>query len=163
MFIEDPVFILGNTVILNHLGHPNRRSEIVGIKPVLEKLGLTIVEMKPPACMDGGDVLVTGKEILIGLSSRTNEQGIEFVRQTFCNHIVRGIPVEEGLHLKSAISVLDEETLVVCGNHAGQSILAKIQSSEKPIYKIVTVPDMVSSNVLVHFIQFFQDLSLISF
>ena len=39
----------------------------------MEKLGLKIVEMKEPGCMDGGDVLFTGREFFVGISRRTNE------------------------------------------------------------------------------------------
>jgi len=148
VFIEDPVFILGQIAVLNHLGHPSRRSEVEGILPVLKQLGLKIIEMKEPACLDGGDVMVTGKEIIVGLSSRTNEEGVSVLRSGFPNYVVRAIHVAEGLHLKSALSVLDEETLVVSGTTAGQTMLTSIQSPESPIYKIVTVPDVTASNVL---------------
>jgi len=148
VFIEDPVFIVGNTAILNILGHPSRRSEVDGILPVLKQLGFTIIQMKEPACLDGGDVLVTGKEIIVGLSSRTNEEGVAVVRSAFSNYKVRAISVAEGLHLKSALSALDEDTLVVSATTGGQTMLSEIQTPENPIYKVVTVPDITASNVL---------------
>ena len=43
------------------------------MKKMMEKLGLKIVEMVEPGRLDGGDVLFTGKEFFVGLSSRTNE------------------------------------------------------------------------------------------
>ena len=33
--------------------------------------------------LDGGDVLFTGREILVGLSSRTNQAGVEAVQAAF--------------------------------------------------------------------------------
>jgi len=33
--------------------------------------------------LDGGDVLFTGREILVGLSSRTNQAGVEAVEAAF--------------------------------------------------------------------------------
>lgn len=52
------------------MGHESRRGEEVAIQKELEKLEMAIVEMKPPATLDGGDVLLTEREVLVGLSSR---------------------------------------------------------------------------------------------
>lgn len=46
------------------------------MKAVMENLGLRIVEMKEPGCMDGGDVLFTGREFFVGISQRTNEVAV---------------------------------------------------------------------------------------
>ena len=54
-------------------GHENRRGEKVAMKKMMEKLGMKIVEMVEPGCMDGGDVLFTGKEFFVGLSTRTTK------------------------------------------------------------------------------------------
>ncbi len=43
------------------------------MKQMMEKLGLRLVEMVDPGRLDGGDVLFTGREFFVGLSSRTNE------------------------------------------------------------------------------------------
>lgn len=49
------------------------------MKKTLENIeGLTVVEMKEPACMDGGDVLFTGREFFVGMSDRTNQVSIDF-------------------------------------------------------------------------------------
>jgi N-dimethylarginine dimethylaminohydrolase len=37
----------------------------------------------PSVKLDGGDVLFTGREILVGLSSRTNQAGVEAVEAAF--------------------------------------------------------------------------------
>jgi N-dimethylarginine dimethylaminohydrolase len=42
---------------------------------------LSVVD--PSVKLDGGDVLFTGREILVGLSSRTNLAGVEAVRAAF--------------------------------------------------------------------------------
>lgn len=63
-------------VVINFLlllGHSNRRGETVAMKRVMEGLGLTVVDMVNPATMDGGDVLFTGKEFFVGISTRTNK------------------------------------------------------------------------------------------
>ena len=37
------------------------------------KVGLHVKDMVDPGRMDGGDVLFTGREFFVGLSSRTNQ------------------------------------------------------------------------------------------
>lgn len=55
------------------LGHESRRGETVAVKEALGKIpGLSVVEMVDPGRMDGGDVLFTGREFIVGLSHRTN-------------------------------------------------------------------------------------------
>ena len=41
----------------------------------MQRLGLKTVEMVGGATMDGGDVLFTGREFFVGLSTRTNQVG----------------------------------------------------------------------------------------
>ena len=48
---------------------------------------LTVVEMTDPARMDGGDVLFTGREFLVGLSDRTNQVSVSYTA-TFLPNIV---------------------------------------------------------------------------
>lgn len=61
------------------LGHASRRGETIALKEAVLSLGLKVVEMKPPGLMDGGDVLFTGREFFIGLSSRTNKVHLNFI------------------------------------------------------------------------------------
>lgn len=67
------------TVIYISLGHASRRGETIALKEAVLLLGLKVVEMKPPGLMDGGDVLFTGREFFIGLSSRTNKVHLNFI------------------------------------------------------------------------------------
>lgn len=73
VFVEDPAVVLGNRAILTHMRPPSRAGEVQPMRPVLEELGFDIVEMNDPgAYLDGGDVMFTGREFLVGLSCRTN-------------------------------------------------------------------------------------------
>ena len=66
------------------MGAPSRRGEVNGVKAALEQLKSQhvlsdIVVMQSPATLDGGDVLTMEKEILVGLSKRTNSEGVEWL------------------------------------------------------------------------------------
>ena len=66
-------------------GHVSRRGERVAMKAMMEKLDLKVVEMTAPGFMDGGDVLFTGREFFVGLSSRTNQVCVR-IGVTLCVH-----------------------------------------------------------------------------
>lgn len=76
VYVEDPVVVFDGTALITKIGHPTRLGESRNMKRVLQQLDFRIVELSevsPRATMDGGDVLFTGKEFLIGLSARTNK------------------------------------------------------------------------------------------
>lgn len=65
----------------------------------------------PDAKLDGGDVLWTGREILVGLSSRTNDKGVQAVQEAFPGYPVTGIEVAGPLHLKTLLTLCGQDTL----------------------------------------------------
>jgi len=76
VYVEDPVVVFDGTALITKIGHPTRIGESRNMKRVLANLDFRIVELSdisPNATMDGGDVLFTGKEFLVGLSTRTNK------------------------------------------------------------------------------------------
>lgn len=76
VFVEDPVVVLDGIALLTQMSPPSRSGEVVAIRGVLEELGLTVISMQQPGSyLDGGDVLFTGREFLVGLSQRTNKVG----------------------------------------------------------------------------------------
>jgi N-dimethylarginine dimethylaminohydrolase len=51
--------------------------------------------MTDPALMDGGDVLFTGRELFVGLTSRTNKDGVESLAKAFPKYPVTAIDMDE--------------------------------------------------------------------
>jgi dimethylargininase len=100
------------------------------------------------ARLDGGDVLTVGDHIFIGLSTRTNEAGVAFFRQV-CQPLgksVHAIPVPAGLHLKSAVSLLDDTVLLAADDSNGRQIATAIAAAAA--LSVIYVPDTVCCNVL---------------
>jgi dimethylargininase len=76
-----------------------------------------------PATLDGGDVLVLGKTVYVGLSTRSNKEAV-----TQLNHLLgdfgyaaRGVPLEKCLHLKSAVTRVDDTTILINKNWVDES------------------------------------------
>ncbi len=68
------------------MGAQSRRGETEAVKSALLELKSksvlqNVVEMSFPATLDGGDVLSMEKEILVGLSKRTNLEGVETLKK----------------------------------------------------------------------------------
>lgn len=77
VFVEDPAVVLDGVALLTKMRSPTRAGEGEPMRSVLEELDLRIVPMMDPdAYLDGGDVIFTGREFLVGLSKRTNKVGM---------------------------------------------------------------------------------------
>lgn len=149
-FIEDTSIIVGDIAVISRMGALERQGEEVAVAQALGKLDFTnIVSIQSPGTMDGGDILYTGKHLLVGLSKRTNACALSQLKEIFQGKLdVIGIPVTEGLHLKSVISIFDRDTLIVSETSAGASIQQAIECSTNHDYTFISVPDSIASNVL---------------
>ncbi len=114
VFVEDVAVVLDESAILMHPGAEARRPEV---RTVAEKLGAyrELRRIEPPGTMDGGDVLRVGKRIYVGSSSRTNEEAISQLRTMLepFGYAVIGVPIDDCLHLKSAVTQVAHDTLLI--------------------------------------------------
>jgi dimethylargininase len=74
-----------------------------------------LVFIEPPGTIDGGDVLRIGKTLFVGLSSRSNRAGFEQMRNLLdpFGYKVQGVSVRGCLHLKSAVTQVAPDTLLI--------------------------------------------------
>ncbi|HUR32295.1 MAG TPA: hypothetical protein VM032_00765 [Vicinamibacterales bacterium] len=114
VFIEDTAVVLPEVAILARPGAPSRRGEVDAVAAALEPLR-PITRLVAPATLDGGDVIVIDRAIYVGLSSRTNREGIDQLRAIAAPHGYSVLPVVTSgcLHLKSAATALDGRTLLL--------------------------------------------------
>jgi dimethylargininase len=113
-FVEDTAIVVEELAIICSMGVPSRRGETGLIERELSKYR-ELARISLPATIEGGDVLRIGKKIFIGRSSRTNLEGIEELKRILEPYGYRVLPVRTkgSLHLKSACTAIDEETLFV--------------------------------------------------
>ena len=114
VFVEDAAVVFDELAILARPGAESRRAEVASVGKALEphrQLG----RIEAPGTLDGGDVLAAGKRVFVGLSQRTNRAGIEQMRALLGPHgySVASVSVERCLHLKSAVSQVAENTLLM--------------------------------------------------
>ncbi len=114
VFVEDGAVVLDEIAVITRPGAESRRGETATLRAALSPYR-PLAELGAPAILDGGDVLCVGRTIWIGLSTRTNRAGIEQFQQFVKPHDyeVRTIKVSGALHLKSAVSVVADDTVLL--------------------------------------------------
>ena len=115
VFVEDTALCLPQGAILMRSGAVSRAGEVAEMAPTLRNHYNDVRQIKGPGTIEGGDILVTPKEILVGLSERTNQAGVDELARLVRNwgYKVRAISVPAGvLHFKTDCSLLDGETIL---------------------------------------------------
>jgi len=126
LFVEDPALVFTEGAILLRPVAPSRAGEARALAPTLRRLFDSVLEL-PSGQADGGDVMVTNKGVFIGLSDRTDRAGAEALAACLAelgrNSSIVETP-DDVLHLKSACSLLDDETMLCTPGLAATGILA---------------------------------------
>ena len=128
VFIEDTAIVLDEIAVMCLPGAESRRAEVAGVGDVLQQYR-TLASIQPPGTLDGGDLLRVGKVIYAGLSSRSNRSGIEQLRCIVADYgfSVETVETTKCLHLKSAVSEVAPDTLLINPNWINKSAFANYE------------------------------------
>jgi dimethylargininase len=113
MFVEDPAIVLDELAVILPLGTESRRREAVSLAQALGKFRkLEYVSL--PGTLEGGDVLRIERKLFVGLTKRSNAEGIRQLTAILApyNYEVVPVPVSGCLHLKSAVTHISRNTLL---------------------------------------------------
>jgi dimethylargininase len=114
-FVEDSALCLSEGAIVLRPGAPSRFGEARAMEPHLKQLYSTVHVLAGPGFIEGGDILTTETEILVGQSARTDSAGIEALSRAVepWGYRVRELHTPEGvLHFKTDCSLLDGQTIL---------------------------------------------------
>ncbi len=114
VFVEDAAIVLDEAAVITRPGAESRRPETASVAQALQAYRPLII-IEAPGTLDGGDALCAGKKIFIGSSSRSNRPGIDQLSASLSRFGYQVIPVPVGgcLHLKSAVTQVSPETLLL--------------------------------------------------
>lgn len=114
VFIEDTAVVLDEVAVITRPGAESRREETVAVERALAPLR-PLVRIVAPGTLDGGDVLVVGRRVFVGRTGRTNDAGIAQLRAALAPHgyTTTAVDVTGCLHLKTAVTALDDATVLV--------------------------------------------------
>jgi len=105
VFVEDTAVVLDDLAIIARPGAASRRQETQSVAAVLQRYR-PLRYIESPATLDGGDVLVIGQKLYVGISQRTNADAVRQVDAT-------AIQFRDCLHLKSAVTLIGDRTLLL--------------------------------------------------
>ena len=131
VFVEDTAVVLDEIALITRPGAASRRLEIESVAAALNPYR-DILRIESPGTVDGGDVLVAGRDIYVGLSSRTNKHAVDQMQHLLApyEYRVRGIEVSGCLHLKSAVTAVGANTLLVNANWINSSMFDRYEIIE---------------------------------
>jgi len=114
VFVEDTAVVLDEVAVITRPGAPSRRGETASTAAALGAYR-RLVTIEEPGTLDGGDVIVAGQVVFVGVGARSNADGVrQLVRHLApFGYDVRGIEVAGCLHLKSAATLISASSVLV--------------------------------------------------
>jgi dimethylargininase len=152
-FVEDTAVLAARGAVLARPGAASRQGEVAAIRPEISRFFPAPLEIQPPGTLDGGDICEAGDHFFLGLSKRTNEEGVRqlaahLAGMGYTSSVVDVRGMAGILHLKSGISYIGENTLVVMEEMAGNNLfrgykLLPVAANETYAANCVRVNDRV--------------------
>ncbi len=160
-FMRDPLSIIGNGISINSMHTDARRREPMIIKyvydhnPIFKKDYSRIwYNYTIPYSMEGGDILVLGKEVVaVGCSERTSPNGIEILaRNLFAGDedlkevlVVQIPPLRAFMHLDTVFTMVDRDKFTVYPGILDRVSVYKLTRSKNEDIKVTPEKDLVGA------------------
>jgi dimethylargininase len=114
VFVEDTAIVLDEVAVITRPGAASRRPECASIAAALQPWR-PLEYLREPATLDGGDVLQVGRTLYVGLSSRSNQEAVDQLRELLgsLEYRVETLTVRGCLHLKSALTAASDSLLLL--------------------------------------------------
>lgn len=142
-FVEDTGLVLGDHFLSARMKSTSRQTETVAIAEHFRSTH-RLLALEPPAYLDGGDVLKVGDHFFVGESGRTNRAAFEQLSTHLkrLGYTASSVSVNGCLHLKTAVTALDKETLLLNPE--------RVEKSQFANYRCLTVQpeESFGANVL---------------
>jgi dimethylargininase len=114
VFVEDTAVIVPEITVITRPGAASRRNEVESVATTLASQ-TRLARVREPGTLEGGDVVRIGRALYVGMSARSNADGIAQLAQALApfNYSVQGVPMQGCLHLKSAVTCIAPDTILV--------------------------------------------------
>lgn len=123
-FVEDTAAVFMEKAVICNMRMKSRANEVAEVAKVIEELKETH-RIKPPATIDGGDVLSVEDRVFVGISARTNLNAVNQLRKILQNSKLNIVPVRvhKVLHLKSACTYLGNDSVILSRGRFDTNVL----------------------------------------
>jgi dimethylargininase len=152
-FVEDTAVLNPRGAILTRPGVESREGEVAAIRETIGSFFPTILEIEAPGTLDGGDICEADGHFFLGLSHRTNEEGVRqlaahLTSQGYGSSVIDVRGMASILHLKSGISYIGNNTIVAMQEMAGNELfrdyeLIRVSTEESYAANCVRVNERV--------------------
>lgn len=119
MFTRDLAFVIGNKFFVSNMKKENRKLAINGWSHIINQINpRDIIEVPSNIYLEGGDVLVDGRTIYVGISERTGMNSINFLQNILGNDY-KIIPLKlkpKFLHLDVVFTIINPNLALVYRN-----------------------------------------------
>lgn len=134
VFIEDTAILTPKCAVITRPGADSRTGETKGLEKILKSYYQHIEQIKSPGTLEGGDVMCVDQHYYIGLSKRTNKAGAEQLIAILNRYGMTGstVSMNKMLHLKTGVSYLENDTMLVGGEFIHKPDFAPFNCIEIP-------------------------------
>jgi len=149
--VGDVAVIINGTALMCRPFGVNRQGEVNVIRQTLKKeMGLTIAELNTEqAQLEGSDVLFTGQEIIVGISTHTNEAGAQAVARAFPEYPTTIVSVPSPINnLKDAVCMAGINVMAVGDTDAARKIFKAIGEVASNSYKVLYLSEPMAANLI---------------
>jgi len=130
-FVEDTAVVHNGKALICRAAMESRRGEEVSVEEVL-KSHMPVKRSMAPATIEGGDVLHLPDSLIIGITQRTNREGISQLSE-WLGAKVESVADPSMMHLKSHVSYVGNGKVICTSSLANHHALASLER--------ITVPD----------------------
>lgn len=124
---RDASFVIGEHFFVSNMKEPLRKNEKRGLAPLLKEIESPITVVKD-AALEGGDIAVCGNTVYVGISQRTDERGVQMLKDCLGDkYTIIPIKLKPGfLHLDTVFNPFSQSHALVC-----------LEAIEKESYKLI--------------------------
>ena len=121
IFIRDIGFVIGHYFVVAQIPNKTRSIEFEGIKDIVSRFDTNYV-LRPPdsTLIEGGDVILRKNYVFVGIGTRTNQAGVEYLQETFRDREIIPLPLVTSedprinvLHLDCAFQPIGERHAII--------------------------------------------------
>ncbi|MEM3542638.1 MAG: arginine deiminase family protein, partial [Candidatus Methanomethylicia archaeon] len=116
VFIQDTALIglKSKRALIARFGEVSRRGEEEDIAILLNEKGFEVFRVEAPGTIEGGDLMITDLGVIyVGLSRRTNIEGIKQLMKIFPRELVIATPIDKTFHLLGGVNYIGNKTIII--------------------------------------------------
>ncbi len=149
-FVEDTAVVVREVAVIARPGAPSRQGEIKSMMGPLSTYR-PLARIEAPGTLDGGDILQVGHRFFIGISDRTNGHGARQLGDILSAHGYEStfIEVAAGLHLKSSLNFIGQNTMLVTRDFADHPAIQNFRRIICPAGEEYAANTLLVNNTLV--------------